>query len=70
MEKPQTLIEFLDDLVEKAQLNVYEYEEFHQDRLADIRKMDPFDSFLYGIATGKLDVATGMRDFIRDVIGQ
>jgi hypothetical protein len=70
MEEPQTLIEFLDDLIEKAQLNVYDYEEFHTNKLADIRKMDPMDSFLYGVATGKLDVARNMRALISEVTGE
>jgi hypothetical protein len=47
-------LEFLDNLIEQAQANVYDYEEFYEDRIADIRKMQPMDAFLYGVATGKL----------------
>ena len=70
MEESKTLIEFLDGLIEKAQLNVYDYEEFHTNKLADIRKLDPLDAFLYGIATGKLDTARNMRELIREVTGE
>jgi hypothetical protein len=52
---------FLDGLITKAQVNVLEYEEFHEDRLANIPAMDPMDSFLYGVASGKLDQLEYLR---------
>jgi hypothetical protein len=55
---------FLDELVKKAQVNVWEYEEFHEDRLADIPSMNPMDSFLYGVASGKLQQLEYLRDMV------
>ena len=55
---------FLDELVKKAQVNVWEYEEFHEDRLAHIPSMEPTDSFLYGVASGKLQQLEYLRDMV------
>ena len=60
--------EYLDAVVEELQQNVNEYEMFHDKKLLDIRKMEPFDSFLYGIATGKLAVAKDLRDLIKELM--
>jgi hypothetical protein len=67
-DKQMSLMEFLDDVVEKAQLNVYEYEEFHENKLADFRKWDSKDIFLYGVASGKLDMAKDLRDLIKELM--
>lgn len=55
---------FLDELIGKAQVNVYDYEEFYQDRLANIPKMQPMDAFLYGVASGKLDQLEYLRTLV------
>lgn len=51
------VLDFLDDLLDEAQDNLTSYEEFDGDKfqLADFRKMEPFDAFLYGVANGKRD---------------
>lgn len=61
---------FLDQLVDQAQINVWEYEEFHEDRLADIRSMPALDAFLYGIASGKLQVLEDLRTMVKERIGE
>jgi len=48
------LVIFLERLKEQAQVNVWDYEDFHEDKLADIRNLQPVDAFLYGVASGKL----------------
>jgi hypothetical protein len=63
-----TFLEYLDDLVDKAQVNVSEYESFHDKRLADIRNMAPTDSFLYGVASGKLDAIKNLRDLVTELM--
>jgi hypothetical protein len=63
-----TFVEYLDDLVDKAQANVDEYEAFHDKRLADIRNMAPIDSFLYGVASGKLETLRNVRDLIVELM--
>lgn len=57
-------LEFLEELINQAQLNVYDYEEFYEDRIADMRKMQPMDAFLYGVATGKLQQAEYFKQLI------
>lgn len=63
-----TFLEYIDDLVDKAQANVDDYEHFHDKRLADMRKMDPMDSFLYGVASGKLEATKNLRDVIVELM--
>ncbi len=63
-----TFMDYLDELVNKAQLNVYDYEEFHQDKLANIPSMKPIDAFLYGVASGKLEMAKHLRNLIEDLM--
>lgn len=63
-----TFTEYLDDLVDKAQANVDEYETFHDKRLADIRNMLPLDAFLYGVASGKLETLRNLRDLIIELM--
>ena len=57
----EKFLAFLDELISKAQINVWEYEEFHEDKLAHIPSMNPLDSFLYGVASGKLDQLEYLR---------
>ena len=66
--KGEEFLAFLDQLVDQAQINVWDYEEFHEDRLANIRDMNPMDSFLYGIATGKLQQVEYLRDMVAERI--
>jgi hypothetical protein len=68
MSDRKTFTEFLDDLVDACQDNVDQYEEFHQGNLADIRKLEPMDSFLYGLASGKLDMVVSLRDLITELL--
>jgi hypothetical protein len=63
-----TFLEYLDDLVDKAQANVNDYEHFHDKRLADIRNMDATDSFLYGVASGKLEATKNLRDLVEELM--
>jgi hypothetical protein len=65
-----TFLEFMDALVAEDQENVEDYEHFHEDRLADIRKLAPMDAFLYGIATGKLDRSIFIRDLVKELMDQ
>ena len=51
----EKLLDFIDELIKQAQVNVADYEEFHGDKLADIPRLPPLDAFLYGVASGKLD---------------
>ena len=44
----------LEEMIEQAQLNIWDYEEFHQDNLANIPAMASMDAFLYGVASGKM----------------
>lgn len=64
--KSKKLLEFISTLIEQAQTNVYEYEEFYEDRLADIRRMQPMDAFLYGVASGKLQQLEYIKQLIED----
>jgi hypothetical protein len=68
MDKGQDLLDYLDAMVKKDKENVQEYEGFHRDKLKDVRNLDPMDSFLYGIATGKLDRSISIRDLMKDLI--
>jgi hypothetical protein len=63
-----TFIEYLDDLARKERENVDEYENFHGNKLADIRSLDPMDSFLYGVASGKLSMAEDLRDLVVEMM--
>jgi hypothetical protein len=63
-----TFVEYLDDLVEKAETNVLDYEHFHGNKLANIPGMNPLDSFLYGIASGKLETLKNMRDLVIEMM--
>jgi hypothetical protein len=63
-----TFVEYLDDLVEKAQTNIDEYEGFHGNKLADFRKLESFDAFLYGVASGKLDTLKNMRGIVLEMM--
>jgi hypothetical protein len=60
----EKFLAFLDDLISKAQVNVFDYEEFYEDRLANIPEMQPTDAFLYGVASGKLD----QLDYLRQLV--
>lgn len=55
--KAEEVLEYLEDLIYEAASNVESFEQYDEDvfKLADFRKMDPWDAFLYGIATGKKD---------------
>jgi hypothetical protein len=68
MSERKTFTEFMDDLVDGCQDNVYQYEEFHEGRLADIRNLQPMDAYLYGVANGKLDMAVALRDLITELL--
>lgn len=63
-----TFLEYLDDIVDKAQANVEDYEAFHDKKLADIRNMQPLDAFLYGVASGKLEASRSIRDLIEELM--
>ena len=54
-------LDLLDDLIEQAQSNVWEYEEFHENKLANIPAMSSMDAFLYGVASGKLQQLEYLR---------
>lgn len=54
-------LDFIDGLIDKAKANVSDYEHFHGERLAHIPSMHPMDSFLYGVASGKLDQLVYLR---------
>lgn len=58
------LLFFLEDLANQARSNVLEYEEFHGNNLANIKIMNPMDSFLYGVASGKLQQIQYLQDLI------
>lgn len=68
MSDRKTFTEFLDDLVDACQDNVDQYEDFHEGHLADIRKLDAMDAFLYGLASGKLDMALYLRDLVTELL--
>lgn len=57
-------LDLLDDLIEQAKINVWEYEEFHEDKLANIPNLNPMDSFLYGIASGKLQQLEYLKQMV------
>lgn len=63
-----TFVEYLDNLVVKAEQNVAEYEAFHDKKLADLRNMNSVDSFLYGVASGKLDATKHLRNLIVELM--
>jgi hypothetical protein len=48
-------LEFINMLLTKAEHNIHTWEEVGVNRMADFRKMDPWDAFLYGVASGKKD---------------
>ena len=48
----EKFLDFLENIIQQTQSNVYEYEDFHGNHLAHIPSMDPMDAFLYGIASG------------------
>lgn len=60
------VLDHLDDLIDEAQDNLSTYEEFDGEmfQLADFRKMQPFDAFLYGIANGKKDQLEEIKAYI------
>lgn len=53
----QDVLDFLNGLIQEATVNVASYEDYDGEKfnLANFRSMEPWDSFLYGIATGKKD---------------
>jgi hypothetical protein len=55
---------FLEELIEKARVNVLDYEEVYEDHLANIPKLPPLDAFLYGVASGKLQQLEYLRDMV------
>ena len=55
---------FLEELIEQAQANVWDYEEIHGNKLANIPGMDSMDAFLYGVASGKLQQAEYMQQLV------
>jgi hypothetical protein len=63
-----TFLEYLEDLVDKAQANVEDYEIFYDKKLADLRNMNSVDSFLYGVASGKLDAVKHLRDLVTELM--
>ena len=63
-----SLIEYLGELVEKDKDNVKTYEDFHENKLANIRDMNPLDSFLYGVACGKLDRSREIKELIEELL--
>ena len=48
-------LEFINMLLVKAEQNIVTWEEVGIDRMTDFRKLDPWDAFLYGVASGKKD---------------
>jgi hypothetical protein len=68
MSERVTFTEFLDNLVDACQDNVDEYEGFYEGHLADIRRLDSMDAFMYGLASGKLDMAISLRDLITELL--
>ena len=61
---------FLDDLLEQAEVNIADYEEFHGDRLAHIPSMAPMDAFLYGVASGKLQQLEYIKQLVEARTGE
>ena len=60
--KGTDFLRFLDDALDKMRVNLWEYEEFHgEEHLADMRRMNPMDAFLYGVARGKVDMLEDLR---------
>lgn len=59
------VFEFLEDMITEAQANLMSYEEFdskfNRFKMTDIRQLEPFDAFLYGLANGKRDVVEALR---------
>jgi hypothetical protein len=66
--KGEEFLAFLDQLIDQAQINVWEYEEFYEDKLAHIPSMSPIDSFLYGIASGKLQILEDLKTMVEERI--
>lgn len=62
--------EFLDSLIDKAEANVQDYEEFHGPQLANIPDMNPMDSFLYGVGNGKLEQLKYLKLLVDEAIKQ
>lgn len=61
----EKLLVFLEELIEQAQLNVWDYEEFHgKTKLANIPAMASIDSFLYGVASGKLQQLEYLKQMV------
>lgn len=60
----EKFLAFLESLIDQAQGNVWEYEDFHENRLANIPAMDPMDSFLYGVASGKLQQLEYLKQLV------
>jgi hypothetical protein len=70
--KAEEVLEYLENLIDEASENVatFEYYDGTTFKLADFRKMDPWDAFLYGIATGKKDQLELLYALIQQKIRQ
>lgn len=66
----EDVTDFLDDLIEAAQDNLKSYEDFDGEKfqLADFRKMDSWEAFLYGVANGKRDQLEHLKDYVEEKI--